>query len=707
MKIKRLFIAEKPSLGRAIAKELGNEVTKSLSNKTADDGTVTKGAPSYIECGNGDVVTWCFGHMLEQAEPEQYDKKYEQWNIDDLPIAPGKDEWQLLPLTKSAEQLETIVDLVTEAEILVSAGDDDREGDLLIEEVFAHASATPEQRKTALRILISDLNPIKVQEALASMRPYHEFIPRMQSALARSRADWLLGMNLSRICTCLAKIKGYGEIMRVGRVQTPLLTLVVMRDLEILSFEPTTFFNVIGEFEKDGIPFQAKWVTEQRCLQKQAADNVIECLAQGNAQVTQCETKRAKAQPPLPFSLLTLQKLTSKKYGMSADTTLNIVQKLYEAKLVSYPRTEMTYLFTEKKAETAAVFDAIRTTPLMPEMVDWVNGADMSLTSGAWNDKKMAGQAHTAIVPLITCGQESDFLMKSNDAKKVFFEIIARYVAQFYPPAEDDNTVIELTHSTHLFRTTGKIERVAGWRTLLGHDKEEKDKDSTDQTLPALEMGSTLSCLNSSIKEGKTTPPKSYTDGTLLDAMSNIAAMVDDPAYKAKLKETAGLGTAATRAGIIKGLKENGYIEEVPSGKMTNLVSTPTGKMLALALPANVRDPVMTAMWEQQLEKIESGEYPFDTYMEKVAGQIITHIDAFKTGKYPFTLPESTATRCECQGYILRAANAKKPFWICTQCNKKYKDVNGVLGAAFSNKKKMETGMKDALKLAAQQAKAK
>lgn len=705
MKINRLFIAEKPSLGRAIAKELGNEVTKSLSNKKANDGTVTKGAPSYIECGNGDVVTWCFGHMLEQAEPEQYDKKYEKWNIDDLPIAPGKDEWQLLPLTKSAEQLETIVDLITRAEVLVSAGDDDREGDLLIEEVFAYASATEQQRKTALRILISDFNPIKVQEALANMRPYNEFIPRMQSALARSRADWLLGMNLSRVCTCLAKTKGYGEVMRVGRVQTPLLTLVVMRDLEILSFEPTTFFNVFGEFEKEGIAFQAKWVTEQRCLQKQAADSVLACLTQGEAQVTQCETKRAKSQPPLPFSLLTLQKLTSKKYGMSADKTLDIVQKLYEAKLVSYPRTEMTYLFTASKTESTAIFDAIRKAPLMPEMIEWVNGADLSLTSNAWNDKKMEGQAHTAIIPLITCDQESDFLTKNNDAKKVFFEIIARYVAQFYPLAEDDNTVIELTHSTHLFRTTGKIERVAGWRTILGNEK--TDKESTDQTLPNLEIGSTLGCLSSMIKEGKTTPPKPYTDGTLLDAMSNIASMVDDPVYKAKLKETAGLGTGATRAGIIKGLKDNGYVEEIRSGKMTNLASTPTGKMLVLALPANVRDPVMTAMWEQQLDKIASGEYPFETYMEKVAGQILAHLDAFKTGKYPFELPESTATRCDCGGYILRAANAKKPFWICTQCNKKYKDVSGVLGAAFSNKKKMDTGMKDALKLAAQQAKAK
>jgi DNA topoisomerase-3 len=706
--IKRLFIAEKPSVGRAIAKCLGGGQTQRIEIQKGEDENgqpVIETSPSYIECANGDVVTWCFGHMLELAEPQLYDAKFKKWNVDDLPIVIAPDKWQWLPSTNSAAQLESIVSLIRHSDVLVNGGDKDREGDLLIEEVFSYAGITPEQREKAWRIEVVDLNDDKVQEALDNLRPNREFVNRMQAAMCRSKADWLVGMNYSRMATELAKLKGHNVKFSVGRVQTPTLAMVVQRDLEIAEFEPQTFYDVMATFEKDGTPFKAKWVTPngERCLIKAESENIVSCLNEVPSTVTQCETKRVKSQPPLPFSLRALQTLMSKKYGMDVAKTLEIAQKLYEAKLTSYPRNnDVKYLPSVKKEEASTIISALQRTPLLPEMKAWADNTDLSLTSGAWNDKKLEGEAHTAIVPTLTCCDYGESkILDNNDGKLVYMEIVARYLAQFYPAAEDDKTVIELDCKGHTFRTTGNIERLAGWRGMRNDagddDSEEKGLDNPqEQKLPVLEKDESLSSTNNEIKEGQTTPPKPYTSGTLLNDMSSIAKRVDDPAYKAILKDTAGLGTSATQAGILKKLLENGYLEEKTSGKTKQLVSTPTGKMLAMALPANVRDPVMTAVWEQQLGKIESGEYPAEKFMQVIDSELAKNITHFKTGKFPFKLPESTASKCECGGYILRASSGKKPFWVCVQCDKRYSDDDGKLGKAWSDKKKIADPLKAA-----------
>ena len=712
--IKRLFIAEKPSVGRAIAKCLGGGQTQTIDIKKGEDENgqpVIETSPSYIECANGDVVTWCYGHMLELAEPQLYDDKYKDWSIDHLPIKIAPDKWQWLPKKDTAAQLESIIDLISRSDVLVNGGDNDREGDLLIEEVFSYAGMTSEQREKALRIEVLDLNEEKVKEALDNMRPNSECLNRMQAAMCRSKADWLVGMNYSRIATELAKKKGHNVNLPVGRVQTPVELLVVQRDLEIIEFEPQTFYDVIGTFDKKGVVFKAKWATATRCLVKAESENILACLKEAAATVTQCETKRVKRQPPLPFSLRSLQTHMDKKYGMDAAKTLEVTQKLYEAKLVSYPRTDVNYLPTVKKDEALTIRAALQSQPLLPDIKIWADNADLSLISGAWNDKKLEGQAHTAIVPTVTCcDTDKAKVLENNDGKMIYMEIIARYLAQFYPSAEDDKTVIELDCKGHTFRTTGNIERVAGWRGMR-EDAAEDDMDDNnpqgkglddnqEQRLPVLETGESLSCAESEIKEGQTTPPKPYTSSSLINDMSSIAKRVTDPKFKAILKETAGLGTSATQANIIKGLIDHKYLEERPSGKSKQLISTPIGKMLIIALPANLRDPVMTAVWEQQLGKVESGEYPAEKFMDAVDAEIAKNITHFKTGKFPFKLPESTARQCECGGYILRANHANKPFWVCVQCNKRYSDDDGKLGKAWSDKKKIANPLKAAAQAA-------
>lgn len=369
----RLFIAEKPSLGRAIAASLG----------------VIKNEKGYITCKNGDVVTWCIGHLLELAEPEAYDKKYKSWSLDTLPIFPK--EWILIPTDSSKEQLDVVLEQIKKATVLVNAGDPDREGDLLINEVIEYANVSNDIKENALRVLINDLNSKAIETALNNLEPNSKRIPISNAALCRSRADWLLGMNITRACSVLAKRKGHDNVLHVGRVQTPTIQLVVKRDIEIANFKPVDFFEVEAQFTHADIPFKAKLQNKKRIDKKDLAESMITNITGQSATVTLCETKRAKSQPPLPFSLRTLQEAMSSKYGYGAKETLDIAQSLYEThKITSYPRTDKNYLSTIKEDEIQLIIEnleGLNDTPL----AQWASDADMSLRSPCWNDKKLEG----------------------------------------------------------------------------------------------------------------------------------------------------------------------------------------------------------------------------------------------------------------------------------------------------------------------------
>ncbi|MGL5238075.1 MAG: DNA topoisomerase III [Plesiomonas shigelloides] len=667
----RLFIAEKPSLGRAIAEVLG----------------VTKKQNGYLECQNGDVVTWCIGHLLEQAEPEHYGDEYKNWSLDTLPIIPK--EWVAIPKEETKDQLSTVVKLIKQADILVNAGDPDREGVYLVNEVIEYAGVDQAKRDKALRVLINDLNPKAIEQALATMEPNSKHQAASDAALCRSRADWLLGMNMSRACTVLAKQQGHPGIFSVGRVQTPTLQLVVKRDAEIANFKPVPFFDVEAVFSEDGAEFKAKWQVpesvsdEKRCTDKTIADAVIAAVTNQSATVTRCETKRAVSQPPLTYSLRSLQEDMSRSFGFGAKQTLDLVQSLYEThKIVSYPRTDQPYLSTNKRDEIDLILgnlEGLKDTPL----ADYAANADTSLTSPAWNDKKLEGAAHTAIIPTT---RAPDLSKLTQDELRVYEAIALRYLAQFYAPAEDDNTVIEIQSGDHQFKTSGKVEIKSGWRVVLG---KEKDSDTESQSLPVLGEGVSITCDAAKLQEKKTTPPKPFTEGTLLTGMCNIAKDVEDPAMKAKLKETAGLGTEATRAGIIEILKERGYL----TTKGKTLVSTDSGRMLIMGLPAVIRDPAITAIWEQQLDVVESGEYSVEKFMAVMEKTIAGHINDLKTGKTKFSLPKSTYPTCPkspCKGFLLPYQGKKGTAHRCSVCETRFKDDKGKPGAEIKKIAKLE-----------------
>lgn len=598
----RLFIAEKPSLGRAIADALPKPHKK---------------GEGFIETAEGDVVTWCIGHLLEQAEPDAYDPAYKQWRMESLPIIP--EQWQLVAKPKTKTQLSAIKRLIKQADCVVNAGDPDREGQLLVDEVIDFLGYP--KTKPVQRCLISDLNPPAVRRALDKLRDNKEFVPLAVSALARSRADWLYGINMTRAYTLLGRKGGCSELLSVGRVQTPLLGLVVRRDLEIDAFVPKPFFEVLAHLVTTGNErFSAKWLPSEACapwqdeegrvLNRALAAKVVERIQGQSAQVEEVEEQARKQTAPLPYNLSSLQIDAAKRFGMDAKRVLDICQGLYERhKLITYPRSDSRHLPSDHFNRAPQVRDAIAATA--PALAKAVNEADGRLRSKAWNDSKV--DAHHAIIPTEKRGNEASL---SAEESKIYGLVARQYLLQFYPPFEYNDSKVLLRIAGGLFQAKARRILKAGWKALLG--VEEDDDEEKAGTLPALRQGEQLLCERGELLEKMTQAPKAFTDATLLAAMTGIARHVQDPEIRKTLRETDGLGTEATRAGIIDLLFKRRFL--VRQGK--SIKATPTGRALVLALPASATTPDMTALWEQHLGQIAERHASYQQFMGPLTEQL-------------------------------------------------------------------------------------
>lgn len=611
----RLYIAEKPSLGRAIA-----DVLPSPQKRGA----------GFIRVGNGDVVSWCIGHLLEQVEPEAYDPALKQWRFEHLPIVP--EQWRLQPKPKTRQQLTVLRKWVKEADELVHAGDPDREGQLLVDQVIDYLGVKGEKRAAVQRCLINDLNPAAVKRALAQLRPNSDFIALSTSALARSRADWLYGINLTRAYTLQGRKAGYDGLLSVGRVQTPLLGMVVRRDQAIRGFTSKPFYQVLAHMlTQSAEGFIARWQPSDACqpymdeegrvLSKPLAENVITRITGQAGRVTRVDQTPKSQPPPLPYSLSTLQIDAAKRFGFNAKQVLDLSQVLYERhKLITYPRSDSRYLPEEHFPEGPQVLAAVRSN--CAALATAVDAANCELKSRAWNDKKV--EAHHALIPTAKTHGHPKL---SPDEQKLYKLIAERYILQFYPKWDYTDTTVELTIAGGLFISKARVHKNLGWKSLLAashsrstHAKEEQQEDSEfrEERLPELTVGELLHCDRGELLERQTQPPKAFTDATLLAAMTGIARFVQDPQVRQILRDTDGLGTEATRAGIIELLFKRGFLQR--AGKQIR--ATDTGCALINSLPDVATTPDMTAQWESILNGISLRKNKYSEFMQPLIERI-------------------------------------------------------------------------------------
>lgn len=666
----RLFIAEKPSLGRAIADVLPKPLKK---------------ADGYIVASNGDTVSWCVGHLLEQVEPEVYDPAYKKWAHEHLPIVPK--QWKLTAKKKTSKQLAVLRKLVKQADELVHAGDPDREGQLLVDEVIHFLGVNKAKTAAVQRCLISDLNPSAVKRAVSSLRSNQAFIPLSISALARSRADWLYGINLTRAYTLQGQKAGYNGVLSVGRVQTPVLGLVVRRDKDIAAFISKPFYEVWANLQTNNDEsFKAKWQPSKECdayLDEQGR-NVTETLAQNVAKrisnqpalVDKLKREHKRQTAPLPYNLSALQIDASKAFGFSAQQVLDTCQTLYERhKLITYPRSDSRYLPKAHFNDAPKVLDSVQHNARSSDVFNQLLGAssdaarllNLKQKSRAWNDAKVS--AHHAIIPTQKkLSAEKITTTLSHTEEKIYRLICRNYIAQFLPAYEFYAVVVQVKIGSGLFIAKAKEPINTGWKCVFPSAASQatkanakKDDSEPEQKIPTLSIGEALSSLNAEVIEKQTSPPKPFNDATLLAAMTGISAHVTDPELKSILKETDGLGTEATRAGIIELLFKRGYLRR--QGK--TICATPTGQSLIQALPDIATYPDLTARWESQLSAIHDGRSSYQQLMTPLEAQLEAMVGESRTvipqglkglgGKPAYRKRKSTASK----SYKKKARSAK------------------------------------------------
>ena len=572
----RLIIAEKPSLARAIADALPGAVSR-------EEGALRVGDTK---------VSWCLGHLLEQAAPDAYDPRYKQWRLDHLPIVPER--WRLTPRPKARGQLKVLRALLKQASEVVHAGDPDREGQLLVQEVIEHLG----WRGPVSRLLINDLNRPAVQKSLAQMHDNAVHQPLYHAAEARARADWLYGINLSRAWTLTGRQAGHDGVLSVGRVQTPVLGLVVRRDLEIARFVPRPFHVLWADFSvENGIvrgwwqPGESHPLDDQgRLMKRQPADELVARLPGAEGRLTRLEAQNKRQAAPLPYSLSALQVDASRRYKLSAKMVLDICQSLYERhRLITYPRSDCRYL---PEAHLTEAHTTLRSACVNdPTLKEWLANADFSLRSKAWNDKQVG--AHHALAP---SGATPDFSRLSASEANVFRLIARNVLAQFYPALQTRDVKAQFSVLDERFHAQGREILVAGWKPLFASRDEAPP-------LPPLTEGEAAKVINQAVEDKETRPPEPFTDASLIKAMMNVARYVEDPAVKRTLRDTDGLGTEATRANIIETLLDRRYLVRQAS----TLRATRTGQALIAALPEPATRPERTALWEQRLRAIAEG----------------------------------------------------------------------------------------------------
>lgn len=666
----RLFIAEKPELGRAIAEGL--------------DGNYKSGE-GYIQKGN-DIVTWAFGHILELAKPEEYDEKYKLWKLEDLPL-PIK-EFKYLPKKDSKKQLKIICDLINSDKItsIVNCGDADDEGQILVDEIVQYSKTT----KPVFRVLINDLTPKAVKEEIAKIKPNIDFKGMSERGFARSQADWIVGINLTRAYTIIAKQNNFDGILSVGRVQTPILGLIVARDKEFESFKSIDYYSLLGNFKINDNIIKARLKTDEKILDENIAKEIKNSCENQTAKIN-LKIENKKEYPPLPYNLLILQAECAKIFGFSPDKTLQITQSLREKhKAITYNRSDCQYLPETMFEEAPKILNSIKENLNNSEIEALIAGSNTTIKSKAFNDANIS--AHYGIIPT----QNKISSQLTQDELAVYDLIAKRFIIQFFHPREYQTTTINLEINQRIFTTAQSKTIKSGFRSLwknIDNDKEdEQDSDKNDYDLSSLKDNDSAKCSLIEIEKKQTKPRPYYTMTTLLKDLNSVAKYVTDERIKKLLMEkdkdkkgeSGGIGTPATRSNHIKTLIERGYIE-VSKDKKQIIKSTKKGKDLIALSPKSLTTPDMTALWFEQQKMIETSELERKQFLEEVTKEVINEINRISNDQNFKILEDENKPKIQCpqcnQGFLTKRKGKYGDFWGCSGykegCKAIYPDNKG------------------------------
>ena len=558
----KLVVAEKPSVALSISKVLG----------------ATKKQDGYYE-GNGYRVSWCVGHLIQMANPEIYDEKYAKWNIEDLPIIPKHYKYEVSKATK--KQFAILKKLMNDKELdtVINACDAGREGESIFRLVYHKANC----KKKIKRLWISSMEDSAIKEGFENLKDGKDYDNLFESAQARTIADWLVGMNISRFYSCL-----YKQNYSVGRVQTPTLAMIVKRDDEIANYQKEKYYTV--ELSMNGFTLSTDRIDDEV-----AAEQLIS-LVGDKIEITDVIQKEKITKPDLPFDLTTLQRECNKYFGYSAKQTLDYAQSLYEKKLITYPRTDSRCLTEDMIVSTV-------------NNILGKNDFDTERIKVVFNSKKVTD--HHAIIPTVSSLSEDISKLPESEAK-VYRLISNKFHASVGYPLTQNTTKIVAEFDGFEFTSSGKVIKDEGFSKYL---KEYKSKKSEDAVLPDVSVGDVLSVENKEVKEKFTQPPKHFTENTLLKAMELAG---NDALEKGVEVEREGLGTPATRAGIIENLIYKEFIER----DKKNLIATPKGKSLIEIVVDNFKSAEMTAQWEMELSEIAQGKSSKKEFLEKIEEQI-------------------------------------------------------------------------------------
>ena len=623
----KLVIAEKPSVAQSLAAVIGATARKN----------------GYLE-GNGWRVSWCVGHLAGLADADSYDPKYAKWRYDDLPILP--EHWQMVVGKDKKKQFDILKKLMNAPDVteVVNACDAGREGELIFRSVYELAGC----QKPMKRLWISSMEDSAIREGFANLRPGVDYDGLRDAALCRAKADWLVGINATRLFSVL-----YHRTLNIGRVMSPTLALIVQREAEIDTFKPVPFYTVA--LELPGLT-----VSGERISDRASAEQLKEACQGAAVTIKKVECKEKSEKPPALYDLTTLQRDANRLLGFTAQQTLDYLQSLYEKKLCTYPRTDSRYL-TGDMADSLPVL-----VNLVANAMPFRKGIAISCDAAAViNDKKVTD--HHAVIPTRNI-READLTAQPVGARAILELVALRLLCAVAPPYNFAETAVVVDCAGAEFTAKGRTVKQPGWRALdaayrASMKNVEPDGNSEDKALPELAEGQALPVAGAAVKEGKTTPPKHFTEDTLLSAMETAGK--DDMPEDAERK---GLGTPATRAGILEKLVSTGFLERKKSKKTVQLMPSHDAVSLITVLPEQLQSPLLTAEWEYRLGEIERGELAPEDFMAGISAmlkELVGTYQAIKGTEYLFSPSHEVVGKCpRCGGEV---AEMQKGFFCQTE----------------------------------------